>query len=168
MTVVDLLTLAARAPQLPGALCKGRPETFDLDGNATQKVRAAIALCHCCPALLPCTEYLAATPADQRPSGVVAGQLLQPGPVRSVGGPRASSPRTTPQASPMADKATAWLAKYLRTHPGAPAADVRAAAHVAGIRKGPLYTARARLHVEIERIDQCHTAWTLHHREELP
>lgn len=164
--LADPLALTTTTPRFEGAQCRRQPRIFDFD--ATPKQRAhAIALCERCPMLALCSDHLASTPVDRRPSGVVAGKLIQPGPIRSVG-PRARSARDEHSIS-TADGATAWLAGYLRNNSGAPAGDVIAAAAAAGIRRATLYTARARLGVQAQRVDHCHFTWTLNpYRKELP
>jgi WhiB family redox-sensing transcriptional regulator len=79
--VVDILAaVLAGAPSLPGAKCRNRPHLFDEAAKGEppevveQRHQQALGLCRICPALASCTEWFAALPARQRPSGVVAGR----------------------------------------------------------------------------------------------
>ncbi len=81
----ELLQLAATAPPLPGARCRGRWELFDAtvsvgrngDPEDLDYVRnAALRLCHQCPSLDACSAWLASLPVNGRPLGVVAGQVV--------------------------------------------------------------------------------------------
>ena len=78
-----LASLAAACPPLPGASCRGRAELFDRTvwergrQKDTHQARAeALAVCHACPAQTACRAWLDSLPPDQRPIGVVAGQIV--------------------------------------------------------------------------------------------
>lgn len=66
-------------PHLPGALCRGRPDLFDLKpGTSTDRdavATQALALCRACPALANCQRWFESLPRKERPSGVVAGRI---------------------------------------------------------------------------------------------
>lgn len=78
-----LAGLAAAVPPLPGARCRDHAQLFDRTvwqrdrQKDTREARtAALAVCHQCPALDRCRAWLDGLPADQRPIGVVAGQIV--------------------------------------------------------------------------------------------
>jgi hypothetical protein len=81
-TLAGLLAALAGAPALPGAACRGHGDTFDprrcgeSDTDADTRHRTALAMCHRCPALSRCRDWLAATPPSLRPRGVVAGRIV--------------------------------------------------------------------------------------------
>lgn len=68
---------------LPGAACTGRWELFDPptrgEPPATTRHRhtQALALCHTCPALDRCRDWLDQLPPNQKPAGVVAGTTIK-------------------------------------------------------------------------------------------
>nr|WP_109543795.1 WhiB family transcriptional regulator [Mycobacteroides abscessus] len=80
------------APSLPGALCTQDARLFDVrrDHEGPQQLRrrhrTAQELCHECPQFRACRLWVASTPADLRPEGVVAGLIPQE--VRKVGRPK--------------------------------------------------------------------------------
>lgn len=80
--LADLLADLAAAPRLPGASCRGHAQLYDRTtenshAHDTREARAAaLALCQACPALPACRRWLDRLPPDQRPTGVVAGQLI--------------------------------------------------------------------------------------------
>lgn len=77
-----LASLAAACPPLPGARCRGHAELFDRTNGKSQATdtrearAAALALCQACPALHACREWVDNLPPDERPAGVVAGQIV--------------------------------------------------------------------------------------------
>jgi len=74
-------------PRLRGARCRDySAELFDLPdhprvGRSTRedvaRLAVAVAICEGCPALLPCSNWLASLAPDRRPSGVVAAQVVR-------------------------------------------------------------------------------------------
>lgn len=42
--------------ELPGALCVGIPEAFEVAGKTAKQIRRAVYTCHRCPALQPCAD----------------------------------------------------------------------------------------------------------------
>jgi hypothetical protein len=71
---LDALLAALRAPQLSGALCRGRHQLFDGDDALSQA--RALRLCRRCPAQAECERWLASLSPSQRPVGVMAGRVL--------------------------------------------------------------------------------------------
>ena len=87
VTPTDLLEeLAGSVPTLRGARCRGHSELFDktIGGKRGQhKITldarsAALDLCATCPALDACRDWIDALPAEERPLGVTAGQVIKP------------------------------------------------------------------------------------------
>jgi hypothetical protein len=79
--ISDMFATIAQAPNLCGARCKGRPETFELpatnDTDYTRAVRVAVLECECCPCLIRCQQYLDGMHPLLRPdSCVMAGCVL--------------------------------------------------------------------------------------------
>ena len=82
-----MVSQLADIPNLPGARCRGRTELYDTaaggrphhPADVDYARGAALRLCHQCPALDRCTEWLESLPAQQQPRGVVAGRLNTPG-----------------------------------------------------------------------------------------
>lgn len=73
----DLAGALAGVPLLEGARCKGRPERFDLDiRSGREAIDWATYTCGACPALRKCRAWVDSLEPRQRPSGVVAGRLL--------------------------------------------------------------------------------------------
>lgn len=78
----ELLADLAAAPRLSGASCRGHAQLFDRTSGKSQatdtrKARtAALTVCHTCPALQACSGWLDRLPPNQRPTGVVAGQIV--------------------------------------------------------------------------------------------
>lgn len=70
-------------PRLHGGLCIGRGSLFDGDGKDGPRTAQAVSTCHQCPALDPCSEWLATLPRTSKPTGVVAGRYS--GPLRADG-----------------------------------------------------------------------------------
>ncbi|WP_224111297.1 hypothetical protein [Mycobacterium avium] len=69
----------AGVPLLEGAKCKGRPERFDIDIRSDREsIDWAAYTCGACPALRKCRAWVDGLPPRQRPSGVVAGRLIDP------------------------------------------------------------------------------------------
>jgi hypothetical protein len=68
----------ANAPDLHGAACVGRARLFDIDGSHARDYTEAIAICHQCPALIACGQWLDSLGprSRHRPAGVVAGRLI--------------------------------------------------------------------------------------------
>lgn len=86
----ELLADLAAAPRLPGASCRGHAQLFDRtilrrghQKDARQARTAALSICHDCPALDHCRAWLDRLPPDERPIGVVAGQLVSEDKTRS-------------------------------------------------------------------------------------
>jgi len=82
----DLLGLLDAAPKLRGARCVGRSEMFDPPPPGSppaaqvEHAAAAVAVCHGCPALTACRAWWDELARAERPAGVVAGQVSEPGP----------------------------------------------------------------------------------------
>lgn len=78
----DLLTALAGAPSLPGARCRGRHHLFDPGhpdeepATTDRRHAQALGLCHRCPALTRCSEWLDSLHDRDRPPGVVAAQVV--------------------------------------------------------------------------------------------
>lgn len=78
----DLLSILGNAPRLPEAACRGQGGAFDSrqpdenDTEAAYRHRAAAAVCHGCGAQTACLAWLKALPPHHRPSGVVAGLMV--------------------------------------------------------------------------------------------
>jgi hypothetical protein len=64
-------------PRLSGARCRGRSDIFD-EYDDPDIIEYAVNRCHGCPALAACSEWLDGLPRRQRPTGVIAGQLIAP------------------------------------------------------------------------------------------
>lgn len=80
----ELVIQLSQVPSLPGARCRGRAELFDATihsrhgaspGDLDYARQAALRLCNACPALDNCRAWAATLPPDQRPLGVIAGQI---------------------------------------------------------------------------------------------
>ena len=63
-------------PRLPGAACAGASPAWD-GGSAEQTSLAVEGCLQYCPCLGDCRRWLDSLPADRRPSGVVAGELIE-------------------------------------------------------------------------------------------
>jgi hypothetical protein len=161
--LAGLLAELAAFPHLTGAACRGRAAMFD--GRTPRAVAEAQAICFRCPALSACRTWLAATPVNRRPSGVIAGQLVKP---RTGAGNAAWLPAMTGRrhhhtepgsrpAAPRRDQAAAFLARALADGP-VRIDDLAAAAHAAGIGRHQLYRARPLLGVRM-RQDGRHSYW---------
>lgn len=91
----DALLAALRGvPRLPGAECRHHPpELFDErrpdedDADWQYRSQAALRVCKNCTALASCDQWFTDLPRQQRPPGVIAGQLWPPTP-KPVGRPR--------------------------------------------------------------------------------
>lgn len=89
-TLAGLLFSLSGVPSLPGAACRGLAPTFDdPDGNepapdVEHRRTVALALCGQCSALTRCRQWLESLPANQRPSGVVAGTVVESPTTRKV------------------------------------------------------------------------------------
>jgi hypothetical protein len=83
---IDALLSAIRAaPDLTGARCTGRSQLFDEQPHTAKgelNERRAIRCCRHCPVLAACATWLAALPPNQRPPGVIAGQIVVAAPKR--------------------------------------------------------------------------------------
>jgi WhiB family redox-sensing transcriptional regulator len=82
--------------RLPGAACAGRSELFDRHpaNHPYRDVDQAEALrtCASCPALAACRAWLDGLPSRWRPTGVIAGRVLQPATGSSPTGRRRGRP----------------------------------------------------------------------------
>ncbi|WP_273734173.1 WhiB family transcriptional regulator [Mycolicibacterium septicum] len=153
-----LRDLAHAVPDLPGAACRGQQAVMDVtSGRDHAAIAAAQHVCAGCRVRRECAAWLDSLPRSRRPSGVVAGIYVAP--------PKVWPLRDRPPRPPTkADRATRWLADYLRQHNPADSELVLAAATVAGFGKQPLQTARRRLGVTLERVTGRHGGhhiWTL-------
>ncbi|MBN7411169.1 hypothetical protein [Mycobacteroides abscessus] len=70
-----LAGIIAYAPRLPGALCRGKSEIFDVEDATDPRAQQALELCARCPALAACAAWIDGLPPTLRPAGVVAGRL---------------------------------------------------------------------------------------------
>lgn len=84
----DMLAELAAAPRLEGALCRGRSEHWDMPpspsrdpdpDDTAQRIALAVGACQRCPALNRCRAWVSGLRPSQRPAGVVAGELCEPG-----------------------------------------------------------------------------------------
>ena len=77
---VALLTVAARSPDLAGAVCTdpGVRELFDaaVESTAVEVSEDALFACSRCPALGACRAWVEGLPAKQRPVGVIGGVVV--------------------------------------------------------------------------------------------
>lgn len=84
MTPVGSLFAALGCPVLPGAKCRGRPHLFDpprkgeRSENVALRHAQAAMLCRSCPSLTACRDWLDSLTPSRRPTGVVAGQIVEP------------------------------------------------------------------------------------------
>lgn len=84
MTPVGSLFRALGVPSLPGARCRGRARLFDpgRKGERTeivaQRHAQATAMCHRCPSLDACRDWVDSLKPSKRPGGVVAGRVIEP------------------------------------------------------------------------------------------
>jgi hypothetical protein len=78
-TIFDIL---GQAPNLAGALCKGRADIFELPPTTapdyTREVAVAVKVCHRCPVLPKCERYLERMPSTDRPVGMVFAARVVP------------------------------------------------------------------------------------------
>lgn len=77
---MDLAPLEGRKVkpvELPGALCVGIPEAFELAGKTPKQIRRAVNTCARCPALEPCAADPSVT-VDMVRAGRVYGTNGQP------------------------------------------------------------------------------------------
>lgn len=88
MSIADLFGELAAAPRLDGALCRGKADIWDMPPSSSrdpdpddtaQRIAFAIGACQRCPALSRCRAWVSGLRPSQRPAGVVAGQLCEPG-----------------------------------------------------------------------------------------
>lgn len=83
---VGTLFAALGCPVLPGARCRGRSRLFDPARKGerseivAQRHAQAVGLCHRCPSLDACRAWLESLKPSRRPTGVVAGQVIEPRP----------------------------------------------------------------------------------------
>jgi WhiB family redox-sensing transcriptional regulator len=74
--------IVANMPRLENAACAGRWGLFDhhrhKDPHRVTDEASALQLCAHCPALTACKAWVQGLPVWQRPTGVVAGQVVQP------------------------------------------------------------------------------------------
>lgn len=102
---IHMSELLAALPELPGAACKGHSDLYegtiaeqdkDAGRAEVQNARkAALRLCHDCPALSPCRVWLDGLRPMCRPRGVVAGQVIA-----SAGLPLSTRPTAEPGPTP--------------------------------------------------------------------
>lgn len=141
--LAELLTMARRVPPLPGALCKGHGDDFDLEDPNDPRMASAVRTCRRCPALADCRQWLAGLPPAARPTGVVAGRLVRP-----YRPPDRNRPQVRPSPKPrqpsMSDRCTQWLAERLADGP-AEVALIAAEARRLGWSRSLAYAARTRL-----------------------
>lgn len=84
MSPVGSLFVALGVPALPGARCRGRSRLFDPGRKGeraevvAQRHRQAAMLCGSCPSLAPCAAWLESLKPSRRPTGVVAGRVIEP------------------------------------------------------------------------------------------
>lgn len=103
--LADLLGVAIAVPRLPDAACRGETWLADLDVRSPRrKIDDAIEVCLSCRALEGCSSWLDSLPTDQRPAGVVAGQLVDPAAYQTAKAlmaaertPKPSRPRSRPR-----------------------------------------------------------------------
>src|ERR1700758_2741069 len=81
MSWAALAAALADAPDLRGAACVGHARLFDVDGNHAHDYSEAIAICHQCPVLTDCEQWLErlGPRSRRRPSAIVAGLLATTG-----------------------------------------------------------------------------------------
>lgn len=78
------LDAIAAVPKLDGAACRGSTD-FDIDHDCDgeppeareDRLRRAVAVCTGCPALDACAAWFDGLSAHQRPTGVVAGEVIE-------------------------------------------------------------------------------------------
>jgi Transcription factor WhiB len=82
-----LLAVAARGPDLAGALCVDAREVFDraADVRNTGAVAEAAWACARCPVMVTCRAWVTGLPHSQRPRGVVGGLIITDRPGKSSG-----------------------------------------------------------------------------------
>ena len=86
MNLDDLADAVANIPPLPDARCRGMWAAFDpardgeSDEQSEQRHQLAIRICHRCPELGPCTQWIDTLPRTKHPGGVVAAKLRNPRP----------------------------------------------------------------------------------------
>jgi hypothetical protein len=104
-TLSGLLAAIFAAPDLTGAACKGQPAAFDPPKVGEQppavesRQRIAQAMCADCSALTACAAWVTSLPPEERPGGVVAGQVFPY--------PHAHRRATTRRASPTGQRPNA-------------------------------------------------------------
>lgn len=82
--LAELLADLAAAVHLPDASCRGHAQLFDRTAGKSQATdtrearTTALALCHTCPDEQACRAWIDSLAPDQRPIGVVAGQIVNP------------------------------------------------------------------------------------------
>lgn len=84
MTIVGSLFAALGCPALPGAKCRGRHRLFDPARKGeraevvAQRHAQAVQLCAGCPSLDRCRTWVDGLKPSRRPTGVVAGRIVEP------------------------------------------------------------------------------------------
>lgn len=84
MSPVGSLFAAIGTPALPGARCRGRSHLFDAGRkgeraeSVAQRHAQAVQLCSGCPSLDRCRTWVDSLKPSRRPTGVVAGQVIEP------------------------------------------------------------------------------------------
>ena len=69
------MVIVGDSPPLPGALCRGHPDTFDPHARMDRRRAEALTLCGRCPVLGECKAWVDRLPEWRRPVGVVGGQV---------------------------------------------------------------------------------------------
>lgn len=78
----ELLADLAASVHLPDASCRGHAQLYDRTAGKSQATdtrearTTALALCHACPDEQACRAWIDGLTPDQRPIGVVAGQIV--------------------------------------------------------------------------------------------
>ena len=78
----NLMLALAGAVSLPGARCRNRSHLFDAGepneepGTVAARHSQAIGQCNLCPSFQKCADWLDSLPPRRRPSGVVAGRVI--------------------------------------------------------------------------------------------
>jgi WhiB family redox-sensing transcriptional regulator len=71
-----VMVILADTPRLPGAACRGLAPAFDAPGRDGDPT-LPLAVCRHCPAVTACKAWLDQLEPSARPTGVVAGQVIE-------------------------------------------------------------------------------------------